>query len=230
MIQDIQPHSLANQYEPDARPIAGDLVFYVRGQEVAVRRELGQTIALPQVGEPGVSSDGLSYLFSLDGRACWLASDCGAAQPPAGYDLTHNRTLRMERRGPRERMYAVYTAVHLADWYAKNRYCGACGQPMRHHASLRALRCPSCDNTVFPRLNPAVIVCVCDPARNKIVLTRYAAGRYAPIDALVAGFVEIGETIEERVVPAADKTKRRGTEDPLCHLRPVGAGKLELVV
>lgn len=52
---------------------------------------------------------------------------------------------------------------------------------------------------VFPRLNPAVIVCVRDPQRNKIVLTRYARGRYVPIDALIAGFVEIGETIEECV-------------------------------
>lgn len=199
MIQDVQPHTLANQYAPDASPAPGDLVFYVRGQEVAVRREPAQTIVLPQVGEPGVPTAGLTYLFSLDERACWLAPDCGAAQPPSGYELTHNRVLRMERRGPRERMYAVYTAVHLADWYAKNRYCGACGQPLQHHATLRALTCPTCGNTVFPRLNPAVIVCVCDPVRNKIVLTRYAAGRYAPIDALVAGFVEIGETIEDCV-------------------------------
>ena len=37
-----------------------------------------------------------------------------------------------------------------------------------------------------PRINPAVIVCVRDPKREKIVLTRYARGRYMPIDALVA--------------------------------------------
>jgi NAD+ diphosphatase len=35
--------------------------------------------------------------------------------------------------------------------------------------------------------------------RKRIVLTRYAAGRYHAIDALVAGFVEIGETFEETV-------------------------------
>ena len=199
MIQDIAPHRLANEYHPHAVPAAGDAVCYVRGQEVAVRREGEDSFALPRVGEPGVAADGLTYLFALDDQALWLAPDAGAAEPPEGFELVHNRALRMERRGPRERMYAIYTAVHLADWYARNRYCGACGHPFEHHGTMRALRCPACDNMAFPRLNPAVIVCVCDPGRNKIVLTRYAAGRYMPIDALVAGFVEIGETIEDCV-------------------------------
>ena len=199
MIQDIAPHRLANEYRPAAVPAADDPVLFVRGQELAVRREGDDAFAFPTVREAGASAGDLVYLFALDGVPHWLAPDAGAVEPPAGYELVHNRVLRMERRGPRERMYVAYTAVHLAGWYAKNRYCGACGGPLRRHETLRALVCPSCGNTVFPRLNPAVIVCVCDPERKKIVLTRYAAGRYAPIDALVAGFVEIGETIEDCV-------------------------------
>lgn len=210
MIQDIAPHSLRNEFLCAVTPSMGDSVFFVRGQELAVRRrgsanepgadEPGATFELPRVGETvGVDGEGLTYLFSLDGASCWLAPDAGAAEPPAGYELVHNRDLRRERRGPREWMFAAYTAVHLADWYAKNRFCGVCGQRMRHLGDMRAMRCAACGNTVFPRLNPAVIVCVCDPACNKIVLTRYAAGRYMPIDALVAGFVEIGETMEDCV-------------------------------
>lgn len=199
MIQDIAPHRLSNEFFPDATPAAGDLVFYVRGQELAVRRAGADGVELPLVGDAGVPAEGLVFLFSLDGRACWLAPEAGRAEPPQGFELTHNRALRMEHRGPRELMFAAYTAVHLADWYARNRFCGVCGKPLRHHGSERALTCPSCGNMVFPRLNPAVIVCVCDPLRNKIVVTRYAAGRYHAIDALVAGFVEIGETMEDCV-------------------------------
>lgn len=199
MIQDIAPHRLANEYQSSATPKPVDRVLFVRGQEVAVRRVDQDTFAFPQVGECALDARELTYLFSLDDSACWLAPDCGAAEPPAGYELAHNRALRMEKRGPKELMYITYTAVHLAEWYAKNRFCGACGHALVHHASMRALTCPTCKNTVFPRLNPAVIVCVCDPDRNKIVLTRYAAGRYTPIDALVAGFVEIGETVEDCV-------------------------------
>ena len=199
MIQDIAPHRLANEYQSAAVPAEGEMVFYVRGQEIAVRRKDDDAFVLPKVGEKGVASDGLTYLFSLDGRACWLAPNAGFMNPPAGYELVSNRNLRMEGRGPRELMYAVYTAVHLGGWYAGHCHCGVCGQPTEHHPTLRALRCTSCGNMVFPRLNPAVIVCVCDPERDKIVLTRYARGRYMPIDALVAGFVEIGETIEDCV-------------------------------
>lgn len=199
MIQDIAPHRLANEYRPQATPELGDVVCYVRGQELAVRRVGDDAFELPCVGEADVPTEGLTFLFSLDDRTCWLAPNAGMADPPKDFELVHNRVLRMECRGPRELMYVAYTAVHLANWYASNRYCGACGQPLEHHAEQRALYCPACGNMVFPRLNPAVIVCVCDPARNKIVLTRYATGRYVPIDALVAGFVEVGETIEDCV-------------------------------
>ena len=199
MIQDIAPHCLSNEYRPKAVPAQDDFVLCVRGQEVAVRRMGNDTFAFPCVGECEWDTGQLTYLFSLDGRSCWLAPDCGRAEPPSAYEFAHNRALRMEKRGPRERMYMVYTAVHLAEWYAKNRFCGACAHPLERHGGMRALECPRCGNLVFPRLNPAVIVCVCDPKRNKIVITCYAAGRYAPIDALVAGFVEIGETIEDCV-------------------------------
>ncbi len=202
MIQDIAPHVLANEYQACAVPETGDLVFYVRGQELAVRRthdEQGLQVEMPRIGEDGVPREGLIYLFSLDGASCWLAPQEGEQEPPAGYELVHNRDLRIASTHPHELMYAAYTAVHLADWYRKNRYCGSCGSPLALHDKLRALTCTNCGNVVFPRLNPAVIVCVCDPERERIVLTRYAAGRYKPIDALVAGFVEIGETIEDCV-------------------------------
>ncbi len=205
MIQDIHPHRLANEFRPDAVPASGDLVFYVRGQEVAARRIGEHALEFPHIDadeglflRTGNAEGSLTYLFDLDGRPCWLAGD-ELGEPPVDFEYVHSRALRMEYHVPRELMYAAYTAIHLADWYAKNRFCGACGHRLMHHATMRALVCPECKSTVFPRLNPAIIACVCDPATKKIVLTRYAAGRYHAIDALVAGFVEIGETVEECV-------------------------------
>lgn len=199
MIQDIAPHTFSNEYRSQATPSEGDPVFYVRGQELAARRVGEHAFDLPRVGMSDVPTSELTYLFSLDGVACWLAPDGGTAEPPEGFELVLNRALRRELRGPRELMFATYTAIHLAGWYARNRYCGACGQRLRPHGGMRALACPTCGNMVFPRLNPAVIVCVCDPERNSIVITRYAGGKYTPNDALVAGFVEIGETMEDCV-------------------------------
>jgi len=200
MIQEIAPHQLKNEYLPDAVPEAGDACVYVSGQDVGVRLMGDDAFDFPRIGEEGVPTEGLTYLFSIDETKFYLAPEEGQAEMQApGVSMVHNRDIRMAGRGPRKYLYAAYTAVHLGGWYRANRYCGACGSKFSHHETLRALKCPDCGNTVFPRLNPAVIVCVCDPVRDKIVITRYARGRYVPIDALVAGFVEIGETIEDCV-------------------------------
>ncbi len=58
------------------------------------------------------------------------------------------------------------------------------------------MRCPSCGQMEYPKICPCVIVGILH--EDKILVTRYKGenrGRYA----LVAGFTEIGETIEETV-------------------------------
>ena len=58
------------------------------------------------------------------------------------------------------------------------------------------LRCPKCGNLIYPRISPSVIVAVTDG--DRILCTKYNRGRneYQKY-ALVAGFTEIGETVEE---------------------------------
>ena len=67
---------------------------------------------------------------------------------------------------------------------------------MEHDEKIRMLKCPKCGNQVFPKIAPAVIVGVTD--NDKILLTKYADREYKRY-ALIAGFTEIGETIEETV-------------------------------
>jgi NAD+ diphosphatase len=62
--------------------------------------------------------------------------------------------------------------------------------------SERALKCAECGNKVYPRINPAVIVGVTNG--DRILITRYRRG-YAH-NALIAGFTEIGETLEQTVM------------------------------
>ena len=49
---------------------------------------------------------------------------------------------------------------------------------------------------IFPRINPAVITAVC--SGNRLLLSRYAGRGYTSY-ALLAGYTEIGETIEQTV-------------------------------
>jgi len=86
----------------------------------------------------------------------------------------------------------------LAVWRARTRHCGVCGAPT---APIRAGHCLVCNNHAcaeefFPRIDPAIIVLVCDGERA--LLGRQASWpprRYSTI----AGFVEPGESLEDAV-------------------------------
>ena len=67
---------------------------------------------------------------------------------------------------------------------------------MKKDEKQRMLYCENCHAMEFPKICPAVIVGVTDG--NRLLLTKYA-GRQFKKYALVAGFAEIGETIEETV-------------------------------
>ena len=58
------------------------------------------------------------------------------------------------------------------------------------------MRCPACGNMIYPRIAPAVIAAVTHG--DKLVLTKYANRSFTRY-ALIAGFIEIGETAEETV-------------------------------
>ncbi|MCR4824712.1 MAG: NAD(+) diphosphatase [Bacteroidales bacterium] len=82
----------------------------------------------------------------------------------------------------------------LAQWLADNRYCPFCGQPLQLHATEAALACPSCGRLHFPRVEPCIITLI--SRGDEILLLRNIKDR-AGIYACLAGFVEVGETLEQ---------------------------------
>lgn len=88
------------------------------------------------------------------------------------------------------------SAYHLWSWYRRNRFCGACGAPNAHCAGERALRCERCGELFFPMIAPAVIVAV--TCGEEILLARNVQSELNHY-ALIAGYVEVGETIEHAV-------------------------------
>ena len=58
------------------------------------------------------------------------------------------------------------------------------------------MRCPKCGQMEYPKICPAVIIAVTD--KNRLLLSKYAGRTYKRY-ALLAGFTEIGETLEETV-------------------------------
>ena len=141
----------------------------------------------------------LIYLFSVDEEKYFLLweRELKPEKPVTlpGFSFTAVRALRDRELGPKTRIFACITGLQLYNWYRKNRFCGCCGGETERDGKERALRCPRCGNLVYPRIVPAVIVGVCHG--DRILLTKYRTGfrHYA----LVAGFTEIGETLEQTV-------------------------------
>ena len=67
---------------------------------------------------------------------------------------------------------------------------------MVHDKKERMMRCEYCGQMEFPKICPAVIIGVTDG--NRLLMSKYAGRDYKKY-ALIAGFAEIGETIEETV-------------------------------
>lgn len=92
---------------------------------------------------------------------------------------------------------AHYAAARsLVAWHGRHRFCANCGAPTRVSHAGWARQCPDCGAEHFPRIEPVVIMLA--EHGDKILLGRQPAwppGRYSAL----AGFLELGESIEEAV-------------------------------
>ena len=189
MIQDIAPHRLDRTYVI-GKPDSADIALCVRRGRVLLQRQ-GTDWALPRFGS-GIPMEDALHVFSLDGVDCYLARTPEEVPEGMEYvDVTGIRTVR-----PMEVAFAAITAVQLHRWYGARQFCGHCGHKMAPSEMERAMVCPACGQTEYPKICPAVIVAVTNG--DKLLLTRYANRPFRGY-ALIAGFVEIGETLEDTV-------------------------------
>ncbi|MCR5404108.1 MAG: NAD(+) diphosphatase [Butyrivibrio sp.] len=189
MIQDIFPSRLDNSFH-NCVLRESDVVFFF-DDEGRVLTRVGDEETEFTTGVDAKDRKTV-YLFSIDERRFFLVNERTDFQKE-GYLYLTIRDVRDRCSG--ENVFAVFTAYHLWRWYADNRFCGRCGKALENDEKERALRCPACGNVIYPRINPAVIVGVTNG--DRLLITRYRIG-YAH-NALVAGFTEIGETLEETV-------------------------------
>jgi NAD+ diphosphatase len=87
-------------------------------------------------------------------------------------------------------------AVQLAEWASTHRFCGRCATPTVRVETERSMRCPACGLLAYPRISPAVIVLV---RRGDEALLARGARFPLPFYSTLAGFVEVGESLEQTV-------------------------------
>lgn len=184
MYQDIFPHVYHNEYLPHD-PKADDVVLSYDGNSIHMKTD--HDFYHYEDIQKGIH---LRYLFRIDDISYYL----GNLKDIARHSLS---VMTMRFFEPKDMAFAGITGWQLYLWYRDNQYCGRCGKPMVHDLKERAMRCPSCGNMIYPKIMPAVIVGVLND-KGQILVTKYAHGSYQNY-ALVAGFAEIGETIEETV-------------------------------
>lgn len=198
MLQDLSFGKLENEYR-NTCPQSGDKVLCFRDGSVLLKRNPDDSLELPAYD--GVcrwrgSWDGAEfrYIFRMQDVNYFLWMGQAGECPEPGFHYESTRQLR--QLTSKDVCFAVMTAWHLFIWYRNNRFCGQCGTPTIHDEKERMLRCPNCGNMIFPRISPAVIIAVTQG--DRLLLSKYAGRSYTRY-ALLAGYTEIGETLEQTV-------------------------------
>lgn len=195
MIHEIAPYKFNNVYQKYEIQ-AGDYLLYYRKREILLRYEgEGQeTICYPRYEDVDARScQNAVYLFSIDGqRFFW--SDQLDEKLLDSYTYVNIQVMRHGM--PKHMAFAGVTGMQLAAWYGNRRFCGRCGSRLVHSDKERMLYCPECHQMEYPKISPAVIIGLTHG--NRLLLSKYADREYKKY-ALLAGFAEIGESIEETV-------------------------------
>ena len=215
MIQDIAPHRYDNTYHIQ-KPGAQDYVFCIQKGRILLRETAEEhvlTIPRREETEAAVPElmDRAVYLFSVDEKPYFLVSVPEKEAEEILAKLKEGAEKELEQlcyawktptdiraMEPMHQAFAAITAVQLWRWRQSRQFCGRCGAKTEDSKIERALVCPDCGQTEYPKISPAVIVAITNG--DKLLMSRYRVNHSTYRGyALIAGFVEIGETFEETV-------------------------------
>ena len=196
MLHEIGAHQLHNEFRSQSPKPDDFLVVYVG--ERSLLKKNGESFEIPRVSDFKRENIPCHYLFSIDDTAYFLAESY-FSKPlveslPEEFVLCPTRTYRY-MSDPLVRLGGA-TAAHIAHWESLNKCCGRCGNITVRAERERAIVCPKCGNTIYPRISPVVIVAV----RNEDkLLMAHNIDNPNPRLFLISGFVEIGESLEQAV-------------------------------
>ena len=184
-------------FQPLVAPVAHDRprTFAFRGAELLVREHdlaLPDAAALKAIDVPPANVLPVGVFDKEYCCAAWVPRDAAA---PEGYAFRGLRSLfgRLDE----DTLAVAGRAFQIADWARSHRFCGACGSAMQLVAGERAMKCPACGHSSYPRIAPAMMCLVRrGPA---ILLARNVAVPPGGRMSALAGFLEPGESVEDAV-------------------------------
>jgi NAD+ diphosphatase len=149
-------------------------------------------------GLPEITADGRLVWESPSKPELFLGFDGGAARFCTIENVTADARLVLpliaQLHSADAPVFAA--ALSLARWHSRHRFCANCGDSSDAVRGGWSRRCPACSAEHYPRVDPVVIMLAEHDGR--LLLGRqphYPPGRYSAL----AGFVEVGETLEAAV-------------------------------
>jgi NAD+ diphosphatase len=135
-----------------------------------------------------------NFMGELDGRPTFAVEvDEAAPDPlPFGFEQLRGAFGTLDEGA----WLIAGRASMIVDWDRSHQVCGQCGHRTQYLLAERAKRCPNCGLVAYPRVSPAIIVLV---ERGDDVLLARGIRQSSGMYALIAGFVEAGESLEEAV-------------------------------
>lgn len=192
MIHEIAPHQFDFSFQKK-EPNENDLVLCFDQNRVFLKKTCDGKTSIPVFADLDsvLLHQSPDYLFSIDHQSFFLVQKENLKQLSnlSVFPISVFRTFL-----PEYLAFGGITAFQLFRFFESRKFCGCCGARTERSESENALVCPACFQTEYPNISPAVIVAVTD--KNRLLLARNINyGHFS----LLAGYVEVGETLEQAV-------------------------------
>lgn len=166
--------------------------FLFQGDQLLLRKE-GDTYAVPYGESSPVAVERSLQVDYNGGEPARVAAIKGLPEESDLYELVGLRASWDLL--PKAVYDQAGKAYQLLYWDLHSRFCPACGTPTEQISPI-AKRCPACHHEIYPTISAAIIVLI---RRGDSILLVRARNFRGTFHGLVAGFVEVGETLEECV-------------------------------
>lgn len=193
MIQDIFPNRFDNTFVPNITMEEEDYIFLFDGSSLLLK-QIGDKIQIPKRKDiTTIKGEGV-YLFSFNGQSCFWIKDKVKIDDS---DFVFHEVRSIHTIAEGEIDFLSGAALHIKSWYEQHRYCGKCGSVTEPKADERALVCSSCGHLMFTTISPAIIVAIIS---GDHILLAHNVNFPEGLFSLVAGYVDVGETVEQTVI------------------------------
>lgn len=172
-------------------------LYFIFKDGLLIVDDLQGTIQIPSndLSKSGLQTD-LLFFGSVGNKACFT----GLLDQGTAIDLSTKTSNLLHLFGiiDDSLFTAGSYAYHIINWHHNSRFCGKCGSPMQFMLDERGKKCEKFAHTVYPSISPCIIVAIVKDKKSILLAKINRPG--VNLFSVLAGFVEIGETLEECVV------------------------------